>query len=455
MAFRSVRASFLLAVLWLAPWFAARADDARTALVIGNGRYAFAPLPNPEHDAADIADALRGAGFAVDLVLDAGRAKMVESIGRFGDTLARRKGVGFFYYAGHGAQIAGENYLVPVDAALGDETSLRQSAVGASLLVDAAAASSDTLNILVLDACRNNPLGQTGVRGLSRIDSSDRLFISFSTKPGAVALDGDDRNSPYAKHLALAIATPSLNLESVFKKTLKGVYQETQGQQTPWLSSSYFGEFVFRPGPAGLAIAGEDEEQVKPRRNLTGVYRSDGVNPNGTRYKGITAVNWDGKQVRVKWWIGNQTFTGAGEFAGRMLVVNWGDTHPVIYTFGKHGFLNGEWAEGKASERLELFASAAPTAGSLDPGRYAVTGHNPDGTSYDGVVDIAKSPSGDYSFDWKVGKTAYHGEGKLEGGILTIYWGAQMPVVYALTGNNELKGLWSGGGGEETLSPEE
>ena len=220
--FRLARAGILLAVFLIAPWFTARADEARTALVIGNTRYAFAPLVNPGHDAADIADALRGAGFAVDLVLDAGKAKMLESIGRFGDTLAHRKGVGFFYYAGHGVQIAGENYLVPVDAAAGDETSLKESAVNASLIVDAASAADDTLNILVLDACRNNPLGATRIRGLSRIESSDRLFISFSTKPGAVALDGDDRNSPYAKHLAMAIVTPRLSLESVFKRTMKG-----------------------------------------------------------------------------------------------------------------------------------------------------------------------------------------------------------------------------------------
>ncbi len=452
MVFHWARAGLLLAILSLAPCFAARADEPRTALVIGNSHYAFAPLSNPSHDAADIADALRGAGFDVDLVMDAGKAGMLEAIDQFAHTLARRKGVGFFYYAGHGAQMAGENYLVPVDAAVGNETGLRESAVNASLLVDALAATGDTLNILVLDACRDNPLGPTGPRGLSRIDSSDRLFISFSTKPGAAALDGSGRNSPYAKHLAMAIATPRLNLENVFKKTLKGVYQETQGQQTPWLSSSYFGEFVFRPGPPG---AGEDEVRAKPQRNFIGVYRSDGVNPNGSRYKGIAAVSWTGSQIQVRWWIGKQTFIGAGEFAGKMLVVNWGDKTPVVYTIGKHGFLDGEWADGKALERLELFASVASGAQSLAEGRYAVTGHNPAGSSYDGTVDIAKNASGGYSLDWKVGRDAYHGEGKLEGGILIVQWGGDTPVVYALTGDNELKGLWAGGGGEETLSLDE
>ena len=84
-----------------------------------------------------------------------------------------------------------------------------------------------------------------------------------------------------------------------------------------------------------------------------------------------------------------------------------------------------------------------------------MTGHNPNGTSYDGTVDISGNSSGGYSLDWKVGRDAYHGEGKLECGILTVQWGAETPVVYAITGNNELKGLWSGGSGEETLSLEE
>ena len=93
--------------------------------------------------------------------------------------MTHRKGVGFFYYAGHGARIAGENYLVPVDAATGDESSLKQSAVSASLIVDAAAAAEDTLNILVLDACRDNPLGSTRVRGLSRIDRATGCSYPF------------------------------------------------------------------------------------------------------------------------------------------------------------------------------------------------------------------------------------------------------------------------------------
>ena len=455
MLFQWVRAVLLLAAFSIVPSFAARADGARSALVIGNSNYVFAPLANPSHDANDIAQTLRKAGFSVDTVLDADKRKMQEAIAQFGTALGQHKGVGFFYYAGHGVQIAGENYLVPTDAAIDSEASIKESTVNASSAVDAMAATGVSLNIVVLDACRNNPLTPTGFRGLSRMDSSDRLFVSFSTRPGAVALDGDGRNSPYAKHLAQAMATPRLNLENVFKHTLKGVYQDTQGQQSPWISSSYFDEFVFLPAPAVPALASDNPVQPKLPRNLTGVYRADGANPDGSRYRGITAVNQNAGRIQFKWWIGKQVFSGTGEFAGKMLVVQWGQKHPVIYMPDKHGFLNGEWADGKASERLELFASAAPAARSLREGRYSVTGRNPAGSSYDGKVTIGKNPTGGYRFDWKVGATEYHGDGELEDGIVTVHWGDAEPVVYALMGDNELKGLWSNGGGEETLSLEE
>ena len=101
------------------------------------------------------------------------------------------------------------------------------------------------------DACRNNALpGTNTTSGLSRIDSSASLFVSYATSPGSIALDGTGRNSPYTKHLTQAIDSPGLTLEETFKRTLKGVHQETQGSQTPWISSSFFGEFIFKSGPA-------------------------------------------------------------------------------------------------------------------------------------------------------------------------------------------------------------
>src|SRR5271165_1914566 len=182
MLFRGASAAAFTAILYVLQLLSAQAEVARSALVIGNSSYTFAPLANPSHDASDIAQALRAAGFSVETVLDADKRSMLEALRHFGSTLAQRKGVGFFYYAGHGVQIAGENYLVPVDVKIESETGLKQSIVNASAAVDAMAAPGISLNIVVLDACRNNPLTPEGFRGLSRMDTSDHLFVSFSTR---------------------------------------------------------------------------------------------------------------------------------------------------------------------------------------------------------------------------------------------------------------------------------
>lgn len=208
----------------------ARAEP-RTALVIGNAAYRAA-LRNPINDASDIARALERAGFAVTLKANANQRTMREAIRDFGQTLEKNGGVGFFYFSGHGVQLDGENYLLPVGEDIENEGDLKEQAVTAAEAVVAMAAGNPRLNIVVLDACRNNPLPGGDARGLSRMDSSANLFVSFATSPGEVALDGEGRNSPYTKHLADSVATADLNLEETFKRTLKGVYQETRGKQT-------------------------------------------------------------------------------------------------------------------------------------------------------------------------------------------------------------------------------
>ena len=155
--------------------------------------------------------------------------------------------MGLFYFAGHGVQMSGENYLLPVGGHIRGESDIKTGAVTATEIVDAMASARNGLNIVVLDACRNNPINKGATRGLSRINSNESLFVSYSTSPGAVALDGEGGNSPYTKYLATSIATPNLNIEETFKRTLKGVYQETKGEQIPWISSTFFGDFVFRP----------------------------------------------------------------------------------------------------------------------------------------------------------------------------------------------------------------
>lgn len=432
--------------------------EPRTALVIGNAGYAQSPLANPVNDASDMARALRGAGFDVILKTDADQRGMREGIRSFGEALKQNRGVGLFFYAGHGAQLSGENYIVPVGDPIRSEADLRNRGVTAAEVVDAMAAAREGLNIVILDACRDNPVvsGPNATRGLSRVDSNSSLFVSFSTSPGAVALDGTGRNSPYTKHLTQAISAPNLSIEETFKRTLRGVYQETKGQQTPWISSSFFGDFVFRP-PASAAANLQTAPRPLPSAIATpalgGIYRVEGTNPNGSKYRGMVALNRIGDQFRFNWWISQQVFSGQGQFAGRMLVVEWGDKHPVIYTFASGGTLNGEWADGSATERLDLFARAAEGTATIREGRYRVAGRNGDGSQYSGSLVMARQ--GDqYQLNWRVGSSSFQGSGRLQGNILTVEWGQTTPVVYALTTDGTLKGLWSAGQGEETLIPD-
>jgi hypothetical protein len=466
-----LRLTALLFTLTLAQ---AQAPEPRTALVVGNADYAFGALDNPINDAEAVAKSLEEAGFAVTLRTDADQAEMKDAIASFGDALKQKGGVGLFYFAGHGVQMSGENYLLPVGGRIRGESDIKTGAVTATEIVDAMATARNGLNIVVLDACRNNPINKGATRGLSRIDSNESLFVSYSTSPGAVALDGEGSNSPYTKYLATSIATPNLNIEETFKRTLKGVYVETKGEQIPWISSTFFGDFVFRPhGGASSApnapapSTGESNQQqtlLRPvpipqqapaeKPELAGIYRVTGTNPNGSQYHGMVALSQQDDEFTLTWWIGKQVFHGTGHFAGKMLVVNWGDKHPVIYTFGDGGALDGEWADGSATETLLPVGTAAPGAVALPPGQYKVEGRNADGTTYEGAVTISRHGKV-YQLRWRVGSTSYKGSGTLKDNLLIVNWGSSTPVVYALAQDGSLTGLWDAGRGEEILTPEQ
>jgi hypothetical protein len=338
---------------------------------------------------------------------------------------------------------------------------VKRGSVTALAVVDAMASAHSDLNIIILDACRNNPIDPNGAKGLSRIDSNARLFISYATSPGLTALDGEGNNSPYAKYLYQSIDAPNLDIEDTFKRTLKGVYVETHGEQTPWISSTFFGDFVFRPSgePPSSGQQQAPAETAEPKAaapktiDLAGVYRVEGTNPNGSKYRGMVALAQTKDQFNFTWWIGKDVFRGSGHFAGKMLVVNWGDKTPVIYTFGEGGALDGEWADGSATETLDLVANAAPGDIELSEGSYKVEGKNADGTGYEGTVEIAKQGKV-YHLSWQVGSSSYEGNGKLAGNLLTVDWGGSTPVVYALGTDGSLTGLWDAGNGEENLTPE-
>ena len=449
-----LRVFALMATLTLAQ---AQAPSPRAALVIGNADYSFGALRNPVNDAEAMAKSLGEAGFDVTVATDADQASMEKAIRTFGAKLKAKGGVGLFYFSGHGAQISGENYLIPVSLTSAEE--IKSGSISATEIVDAMAGAHNGLNIVILDACRNNPMDPNGAHGLSRIDSNASLFVSYATSPGSVALDGAGHNSPYTKYLSEWIATPNLSIEDTFKRTLKGVYQDTHGEQTPWISSTFFGDFVFRP--EGAEAEEEDQQAGKAEEQatvptLTGVYRASGTNPSGSQYTGMVALEEDNEDFKLTWWIGKDVFQGSGHFAGKMLVINWGDKTPVIYSFGDEGALDGEWTDGSARETLTPIGTAAAADDDVPPpeGEYRVEGRNADGQDYKGTVTITKEAKA-YRLSWKVGDSEYEGEGSFAGNLLTVNWGSTTPIVYALGDDGSLTGLWDAGHGEETLTPEQ
>jgi uncharacterized caspase-like protein len=232
--------------------------EARNALVIGNSAYVQGPLRNPVNDARAMAKALGEAGFRVTLVEDATQPAMVRAVRIFGEQIAKG-GVGLFYFAGHGLQVKGRNYLVPVNADIAHEEEIEFNALDVNLVLAKMDAAKNGLNIVVLDACRNNPF-QRSFRsvqaGLAQMDAPTGTFIAFATAPGSVAADGAGDNGVYTKYLLAEMHKPGVQIEQVFKNVRNGVMKETSNKQIPWESSSMRGDFAFRPGvAAGTAEA--------------------------------------------------------------------------------------------------------------------------------------------------------------------------------------------------------
>ena len=234
----------------------ASASNTRTALVIGNSAYNVSPLKNPSNDASDMASALRECGFDVTLIVDASQRKMEMAIKSFGKKL-RKGGIGLFYYAGHGIQAGGRNYLIPVDADIESESDVKYEAVDAGRVLGKMEDAGNGFNIVILDACRNNPFARSfrsAEKGLAKMDAPTGSFIAYATAPGSVAADGEGRNGLYTKHLLQYMRQPNLTLENVFKNVRLAVVNKTSNKQIPWESSSLVGEFYFQRGKEQPAV---------------------------------------------------------------------------------------------------------------------------------------------------------------------------------------------------------
>ena len=225
--------------------------ERRVALVIGNATYKVNPLKNPVNDSTDMAHSLRSVGFDVIEANNTTLAQMREATRRFADKLGSSD-VGLVYYSGHGVEVKGKNYLIPVNADIKREYEVVDQAFDASqfleMMDNIRGPNNKRVNILIVDACRNNELQKSWRstnNGLARMDAPGGTFISFATAPGRVAADGVGRNSPYTKHLLQALKQPNVPIEQVFKVVRRNVMEETKGEQIPWENSSLVGDFYF------------------------------------------------------------------------------------------------------------------------------------------------------------------------------------------------------------------
>ena len=251
---RLIFAAFLLCAGACAPAHA----EKRVALVIGNSAYRAVPaLPNPAADAKLMSDTLLSLGFFVvggGAQVDLDKAGFDDALQQFGQQI-KGADVALFYYAGHGVETHGLNYLVPVDAHPQDEADVFMQMVGISGILDQMEKSGTRINLVLLDACRDNPFRDHGVRstsgGLAQMPAPVGTLISFATQPRSVSLDGVDGHSPYTRALATAMQRPGSGLFKTFNEVGLAVEKATGGSQLPWVSSSPIsGNFYFAGKPA-------------------------------------------------------------------------------------------------------------------------------------------------------------------------------------------------------------
>lgn len=221
------------------------------ALIIGNSSYKESPLRNPANDAKAIAAELKALNFTVLSYTNLDKAGMKTAIRDFEARVAKNKGVAVFYYAGHGLQSNGSNWLVPIDAKIEKEYDIEDACVKADLVLKMLELNENPMNIVILDACRNNPYvskTRSLSRGLAQPEEAPKgSILAFATAPGKTASDGDGSNGLYTQELIKALKKPGLSVEQIFKEVRVNVIKLSNNSQTPWENSSLLGDFYFRP----------------------------------------------------------------------------------------------------------------------------------------------------------------------------------------------------------------
>ncbi len=260
-----------------------------TALVLGNAAYTHSPLTNAVNDAEDISSCLESLGFTVSLLKDATLGEIDDAVSAFKDSL-NSNDVGLFYFAGHGMQIEGENYIIPVDCTFTDETTVKYRSYSLGELIEKMSKCSNQTNIIVLDACRDNPLSSR-YRGVIRSTTLAPIYapkgtlISFSTSPGEKASDGSGRNGLFTESLLKHISTPDLSIEEILKRTRNTLSALSYGKQTSWEHTSLTGNFYFK---ISLTSALDYSKYVIADKN----FHLLKINPASETIKNLKSYNW-------------------------------------------------------------------------------------------------------------------------------------------------------------------
>ena len=311
-------------------------QEPRTALVVGNAEYQyFGTLKNPANDAEDIAATLDELGFDVTMLLDAGRQELALAVRAFGDRLADSGGLGLFYYAGHGIEVGGTNYLIPSDADVAAEDEVEFNSIPLDLVVEKMATAQNGQNIVILDACRDNPLPATrrsasATRGLSVVEAPTGTLIVYATEPGRAALDGDGRNSPFTGAFLNHVQTPGVDVEIMMRSVRQDVISETDGEQTPWTNSSLTGSIILARAEAVEPVVVEPEpEQPVVSTSQPTVGRVQLDVPDGREIVAELSNVTDGT-LRV---LGAVTEVPPGEYVLRARYADdedWAEVRPVV-----------------------------------------------------------------------------------------------------------------------------
>ncbi|HLC09142.1 MAG TPA: caspase family protein, partial [Methyloceanibacter sp.] len=263
-----------VALLALPGISSALAED-RFALVLGNSNYeGVSALPNPTKDAKAVKAMLDEAGFEVDQALDLGQSDMLGAVRDFAGKLADKDNdsVALIYFAGHGLQIDGENYLIPVDAKITQAEDVPLEAVRLADVMNLMSAVPSKTRIVILDACRNDPfkeIAKSTGKGLAIVNAPEGSIVAYSTSPGAVAEDGTGNNSPFTAAFIKAAKVPGAEIGTVFQNVRLSVHQTTEGRQTPWEITALTEPFAFFPGEGEPKEPEPEKSEAEWRQELT------------------------------------------------------------------------------------------------------------------------------------------------------------------------------------------